>query len=211
MSKKIDWRLCLIADTRFRRGLAMLDLVMAVVERGAGLVQLRAKSLPDREALELSLALATKLSKLRVPLIMNDRCDLALAGKASGVHLGQEDLPIAYARDIVGPSRLIGISAATVEEARRAWHGGADYVGAGPVFATPTKADACPAIGLEGLRKIREAVRIPVLAIGGIGPGNARAVAETGVDGIAVISAVMGAADPAGAAEALLSAFGPRP
>ncbi len=211
MTKKTDWRLCLVADARFMRGIALLDHVMAAVEGGVGLVQLRAKSLPDREALELSLALATKLSKVRVPLVMNDRCDLALAGQASGVHIGQDDLPLAYARGILGPSRLIGVSVATVEQARRAWHGGADYVGAGPVFATATKADACPPIGLEELRKIREAVRIPVLAIGGIGPENARAVVETGVDGLAVVSALMSAADPCRAAEELLRAFEPRP
>jgi thiamine-phosphate pyrophosphorylase len=211
MTRPIDWRLCLVADTRFRRGIELLDLVMAVVERGAGLVQLRAKSLPDREALELSLALATKLSKARVPLIVNDRPDLALAGQASGVHLGQEDLPLPYARGILGASRLIGISVTTVEEARRAWHEGADYVGAGPVFATSTKTDACPPIGLDGLRRIRDAVRIPVLAIGGIGPANARSVVETGVDGLAVVSAVLAAPDPAQAAGELLDAFGRRP
>lgn len=208
--KSIDWRLCLVADTRFARGLALIDLVMSAVEAGVGVVQLRAKNLPDRETLELSLALSAKLGKVHVPLIINDRPDLVLAGKASGVHLGQDDLPLSYARGLLGNLHLIGVSVTTIDEARQAWHGGADYVGAGPVFATPTKPDAAQAIGLDALKKIREAVKIPVLAIGGIDAANAASVVETGVDGLAVVSAIMSAADPASAARDLLRAFAGR-
>jgi thiamine-phosphate pyrophosphorylase len=206
----IDWRLCLVADTSFRRGLELINLVMDAVEAGAGLVQLRAKNLPDRETLQLSLALSAKLGKHRIPLLINDRPDLALAGKASGVHLGQDDLPLAYARGLVGTDHLIGISAATVEEARRAWHGGADYIGAGPVFATSTKDYGRPPLGPDGLRAICDAVRVPVLAIGGIKTSNARAAIQAGADGIAVISAILGAPDPGHAtADILQAAFGP--
>ncbi len=208
--KKIDWRLCLVADADYARGLDLLDLMMRSVEAGATLVQVRAKTLPDREFLELSQAAQTKLSKRGVPLIVNDRADIALAAGASGVHLGQEDLPLQSARALLGHGRLVGVSVTSVEEARRAWHGGADYVGAGPVFATSTKDCTAPPLGLEGLKKIRSAVRIPILAIGGLTPANARQVLDSGADGLAVISAILGAADTAAATAEFLKAFGPR-
>lgn len=210
MIKKIDWRLCLIADTGYRRGLEIVDLVMAAVEAGAGLIQLRAKNLPDRESLALGLALVTKLSKLRIPLIINDRVDLALAAKAAGVHLGQDDMPLGYARTLLGRGHLIGISVTTVEEAHKAEHGGADYIGVGPVFATSTKDCGRPPLGIEGLKKIRQAVKIPILAVGGISRDNARQVVEAGVNGLAVISAVMVAPDPGLAVAELLRVFSVR-
>jgi thiamine-phosphate pyrophosphorylase len=193
--KKIDWKLCLVADADFARGADLLDRVWRSVQAGATLVQLRAKNLPAREFLDLSLAIATKLSKVKLPLLINDRLDIALAGQASGVHLGQDDIPLVYARTLLGHGRLIGISAATVEEAHRAWTGGADYIGVGPVFATATKDCGRPPIGLEGLRRIREAVKIPLLAIGGIDAHNAGDVVKAGADGIAVVSALMNAPD----------------
>jgi thiamine-phosphate pyrophosphorylase len=202
--KKIDWRLCLVADADLASGLNLLDKVVRSVHAGATVVQLRAKNLPTREFLELSLAIATKLGKINVPLIINDRSDVAMAGQASGVHLGQDDMPLAYARTLLGHGRLIGISVATVEEARSAWHGGADYIGAGPVFATSTKDCARPPIGLAGLQKIREAVKLPLLAIGGINARNAAEVMRAGADGIAVVSAIMKAPDPGQAAAELL-------
>ena len=208
--KKIDWRLCLVADADYTRGLDLLDLMMRSVEAGATLVQVRAKTLPGREFLELCQAAQTKLSKRGVPLIVNDRADIALAAGASGVHLGQEDLPLQTARTLLGHGRLIGISVTTVEEAHRAWTGGADYVGAGPVFATSTKDCATSPLGLEGLKKIRGAVRIPILAIGGLTPANARQVLDSGADGLAVISAILGAADTAAATAEFLKAFGQR-
>jgi len=208
--KKIDWRLCLVADADYARGLDLLDLMMRSVKAGATLVQVRAKTLPDREFLELCQAAQTKLSKRGVPLIVNDRADIALAAGASGVHLGQEDLPLPSARALLGHTRLVGVSVTSVEEARRAWHGGADYVGAGPVFATSTKDCTAPPLGLEGLKKIRSAVRIPILAIGGLTPANARQVLDSGADGLAVISAILGAADTAAATAEFLKAFGQR-
>jgi thiamine-phosphate pyrophosphorylase len=205
--KKIDWKLCLVADADLARGLDLLDRVVRSVQAGATIVQLRAKNLPTKEFLDLSLAIATKLSKVKVPLIINDRLDVALAGQASGVHLGQDDMPLAYARTLLGHGRMIGISVATVEEAHRAEHGGADYIGAGPVFATSTKDCLRPPIGLDGLRKIREAVKLPLLAIGGINVRNAAEVMKAGADGIAVVSAIMNAPDVGLATVELLRAM----
>jgi thiamine-phosphate pyrophosphorylase len=134
---------------------------------------------------------------------VNDRVDVAMAAGADGVHLGQEDLELEAARRLAGNEMAIGISATTVEEARRAEEGGADYLGVGPVYATPSKADAARPIGLEGLRTIRDAVTLPIVAIGGITETNARQVFEAGANGIAVISAVTGDADMAGAVRRL--------
>ncbi len=205
--KKIDWKLCLVADADLARGLNLLDVIVRSVEAGVTVVQLRAKNLPTKEFLDMSLAASAKVGKRGVPLIINDRVDVALAGKASGVHLGQDDMPLFYARALVGHSRLIGISVSTVEEAHRAEQEGADYIGVGPVFPTLTKAFVQPPLGLEGLRKIRRAVGIPLLAIGGINPANARETMDAGADGLAVISAIMKAPDVGLAVTELLKAI----
>lgn len=204
--KKIDWRLCLVADADFARGLELLDIIVRSVEAGATVVQLRAKNLPTKDFLDMSLAASAKLGKRGIPLIINDRVDVALAGKASGVHLGQRDLPLYYARALLGHGRLIGISVSTVREARRAEQEGADYIGVGPVFPTSTKDCSSPPLGLEGLRKIRRAVSIPILAIGGISASNAGETMAAGADGLAVISAIMKAPDAVRAVKDLLNA-----
>ncbi|MDI3538795.1 MAG: thiamine-phosphate pyrophosphorylase, partial [Bacillota bacterium] len=136
-----------------------------------------------------------------------DRLDVALAVGAEGVHLGQEDIPCRLARQILGPEKIIGVSASTVEEAVQAERDGADYLGVGAVFPTGTKADAGEAIGLDALAAIKARVKIPVVAIGGINAANAAQVAATGVDGLAVVSAIVAAADPEEAARRLLAAF----
>jgi len=139
-----------------------------------------------------------------VPLIVNDRVDVAMAASASGVHVGQHDLPARDTRRLVGSDLLVGVSVASGAEAHRAIADGADYVSVSPVFLTPTKPDADLAVGLEGVARVRDAVPgSPVLAIGGIGAGNARAVVEAGADGVAVVSAIMAADDPEAAAAAI--------
>lgn len=205
--KKIDWRLCLVADADLARGLDLLNIIVRAVEAGATIVQLRAKNLPAKDFLDMSLAASAKLGKRGVPLIINDRVDIALAGKASGVHLGQDDMPHSYARALLGHSRLIGISVSTVEEAHRAEQEGADYIGVGPVFPTSTKDCGRPPLGLEGLRKIRRAVGIPILAIGGVNVSNAAETIKAGADGLAVISAIMKAPDVSRAVTELLKAI----
>jgi thiamine-phosphate pyrophosphorylase len=139
-------------------------------------------------------------------LIVNDRADVALAIDAEGVHVGQDDMPAPLARQIIGPARILGVSAGTVDEALQAARQGADYLGTGDVYGTPTKADAGTPIGLGGLAEVARAVAIPVVAIGGITIDNAPAAIEAGAAGVAVISAVIGAADPEDAARRLRAA-----
>ena len=203
----IDFSLYLVADAEFAAGRDLLGMVGAAIRGGVTVVQLRAKNLPSRDFLELGLRAADLLARTGVPLLVNDRLDIALACGAGGIHLGQEDMPLAAARKILGGDRIIGISVNTVEEARAAEAGGADYVGAGPAFATATKETALPILGPEGVRSIKRAVRIPVVAIGGISAGNAAALVHSGADGIAVISAILGAPDARRATEDLRKAF----
>ncbi|MDR3170299.1 MAG: thiamine phosphate synthase, partial [Treponema sp.] len=138
-----------------------------------------------------------------VPLVINDRIDIALAVNADGVHLGQSDMPLGAARKLVGNSMFIGVSAGTLEQALAAQTDGADYLGVGPVYPTTSKADVPDALGTERLRVIREAVHIPVIGIGGIGPHNIREVMQTGVAGVAVISAILSQPDIKAAAQEL--------
>jgi len=137
-----------------------------------------------------------------IPLIVNDRLDVALAVDADGVHVGQDDMPAALARQLMG-GKIVGVSATTVEEALQAQADGADYLGVGPIYPTGTKPDAVPPIGLEGLAQIVRAVEIPVVAIGGISEENAAEVIACGAEGVAVISAVVSAPDIAAAARHL--------
>ena len=138
-----------------------------------------------------------------VPLIINDRLDVALAVQADGVHLGQKDMSLADARSLVGSTMIIGISAESLEDALEAERGGADYIGVSPIFATPTKTDTAPPLGLAGLAKIKEAVSLPLVGIGGINGSNALAVLKAGADGVAVVSAIVSAACPRSAAATL--------
>ena len=130
-------------------------------------------------------------------MIINDRLDVALAVAADGVHLGQSDMPLKTAQKIAGPAMLIGISAESVQDAVEAEKGGADYLGVSPIYATPTKTDTAPPLGLEGLREIRQRVKIPLVGIGGLNISNAAEVIRHGADGVAVVSAIVAAADPA--------------
>lgn len=135
-----------------------------------------------------------------MPLIINDRVDVALAIEADGVHLGQTDMPLEIAKKIVGDSMIIGLSAESPADAIEAEKGGADYLGVSPIYATPTKTDTAPPLGLEGLRAIRAAVNIPLVAIGGLNRDNSAAVIQNGGDGVAVVSAIVAADDPVTAA-----------
>jgi thiamine-phosphate pyrophosphorylase len=166
-------------------------------------VQLREKDAPGRFFLEEARRLKELLAEYRVPLIINDRVDVALAADADGVHLGQDDLPLEAGRALLGPDKVIGISVSTVTEAEAAAAGGADYLGVSAIFATPTKTDTPPPIGLEGVARLRAAVNLPLVGIGGLNPTNAAAVIRAGCDGIAVVSAIMAAPDPEQAARDL--------
>lgn len=198
-----DWRLCVITDRRAAGDRSPVELTRAAIRGGATLIQLRDKHASARELLALGQALLAVTRPAGVSLIVNDRLDLALALDADGVHVGQEDLPAATVRRLLGPHRLLGVSAATPEEARAAERDGADYLGVGDLFGTPSKPDAGAPIGLAGLRAVTAVTRLPVLGIGGITSATAGAVIAAGAAGIAVISAVMGAPDPEAAARAL--------
>ncbi len=147
------------------------------------------------EAYLCARALRQTATEVGALLIVNDRCDLAMAVEADGVHLGQEDLPIAYARKLMGPEKIIGLSTHTVVQVRDAIERDPDYIGFGPIFRTSTKADHDPVVGIEGLRAVRALTQLPLFAIGGISTDSAGAVMAAGADGMAVISAILTAAD----------------
>ena len=168
--------------------------------------QYRNKNGPRRKVYDTALRLSRSLKQTGLLFIVNDHADIAAAVDADGVHLGQEDLPIEQARQILGPDRLIGISTHSMAQATEAWTAGADYIGFGPVFPTATK-NAGAAQGLENLRHIRQAVPIPIFAIGGITRETVRDVLRAGADGAAVISAVLGAPDPGAEAKRMMEAI----
>ncbi len=206
-----DLTLYLVVGSEVTRGRPLDEVVTAAVRGGATLVQLREKALGDAELVAAACALKARLAPLGVPLIINDRVEAAKAAGADGVHLGQDDLDAARARQILGPNALIGVSAGTPKEAARIDQSLADDVGIGSVYATATKPDAGPAIGIAGLAGLASTLApLPVVAIGGIGPDNAAQVmagqflaGRSAADGIAVVSAICGAQDPEAAARAL--------
>ena len=199
----IDYSLYLVTDRNLSKGRSTREIVEAAVSGGITCVQLREKHCGTRDFLNEALALRPLLKACNIPLIINDRLDIALAVEADGVHLGQSDMPIAMARKIAGDRLIIGISAESAEDALKAEHEGADYIGISPVFATATKTDTAPPLGLEGIRKIRTLVDIPLVGIGGINKDNAASVLVAGADGIAVVSAIVSATDPAAASKKL--------
>lgn len=203
---EVDWALHVITDRRAAGERSILDVVRAALRGGATVVQLREKEATTRQMIELGRALHAITRPAGVPLIVNDRLDVALAVEAEGAHVGVDDMPVPLARRLLGPGRLLGYSPKTVEDARQGEREGADYLGVGDVFGTPSKADAGEPIGLEGLAAVAKAVSIPVVAIGGIAAHNAAATVRSGAAGVAVISAVMGAEDPETAARRLLQA-----
>ncbi len=185
-----------------------VETARQLLAAGVRLLQLRDKTATTRALVQIGEQLRALTRQHDARLIVNDRLDVALAIEADGVHLGQDDLPVAQARRIGGARLLIGVSAETVEEARQAEADGADYLGVGPMFATHTKPDAGAPVGTERLRAIKQAVAIPVFGIGGITLQNAPEVLRAGADGICVISAIVGAPDPADAARQFLRMLG---
>ncbi len=202
--KHIDYSLYLVTDRKLSRGRSTVEIVTAAVHGGVTCVQLREKTCSTLEFIEHAFALKDLLKSTGVPLIINDRVDVALAVEADGVHLGQTDMPLKVAKKILGNSMIIGISAESREDAVEAEKNGADYLGVSPIYATPTKTDTAPPLGLEGLQSIRSAVRLPLVGIGGLNRSNSAAVIRNGADGIAVVSAIVAAEEPAAAAGDLI-------
>ncbi len=191
----LDLRLYVITDSRLLGPRSLVEAVEEAIRGGATVIQYREKNAPTRKMVEEARLLRTLCKGKRVTFIVNDRIDVALAVDADGVHVGDEDMPVWLARKILGPHKVIGASADTVEKALLYAAEGADYLGVGSIYPTSTKPDAGAPIGIEGLRRIVSVVNIPVVAIGGINADNAKEVLATGASGIAVISAVMGAPD----------------
>ncbi|HDJ23456.1 MAG TPA: thiamine phosphate synthase, partial [Candidatus Aminicenantes bacterium] len=171
-----NWKVCLIIDPELYPELNLLQVVEDAIAGGISLVQLRLKKSSTKKFYQVATGIATHLRSSPLPLIINDRVDIALACNAAGVHLGQDDLPLAVARQLLGPSKIIGISVNNPDEARRAEEGGADYLGVGPIFPTSSKENLRPLLGIEGLKKVRKMTSLPLLAIGGITPENMGAV-----------------------------------
>jgi len=197
--KDIDYSLYLVTDRRWLEGKSLACAVEEAIQGGATIVQLREKEISSREYLEIAMRIKEVTDRYTVPLVINDRIDIAFACGAAGVHLGSDDLPVPAARAILGTEKIIGASAATLEEALALEGQGADYLGSGAVFPTGTKTDA-DKVTLAELAGIKAAVKIPVIAIGGIDAENVAAVMKTGVDGVAIVSAIMAQKDIGGAA-----------
>lgn len=196
-------KLYLVTDRSLSLGRSLEEVVSEAVAGGVTMVQLREKEASTREFIELAKRIKTLLTPLSIPLIINDRVDVALAVDADGVHIGQSDMPYNIARELLGPDKIIGLSVENIDDLLQANYLDVDYVGISPIFATQTKTDTAKPFGIEGLK---EAVRMsihPTVAIGGMNSTTAAEVMQTGCDGIAVVSAISSAQDVCGAAKEL--------
>lgn len=200
----MDYSLYVCTDRDIMTTDTLEEAVELAIKGGATIIQLREKDCTSREFYELALSIKDITDAYEVPLIINDRLDIALAAHADGVHLGQSDIPVQVARNVMGPNCIVGATANTLEKAKEAWQSGADYLGVGDVFGSATKNDTKP-VELKELKKICDTVKIPVVAIGGISKKNIHLLKDTGVAGVAVISAVLGQTDITAAAEELIS------
>lgn len=194
MKAQPDYSIYLVTDDGCLQGRALLDCVREALEGGVTLVQYRAKTAASAEMYDEALQLKALCDSFNVPLIINDRLDIAMAVGAAGVHLGQDDLPCAVARRILGEDYIIGVSAHNPAEAKAALQSGADYLGCGAVFGTATKADV-KKLGTDGLAAICKAKGLPVVGIGGVTADNYREVRAAGADGAAIVSGILAQPD----------------
>lgn len=194
MKAQPDYSIYLVTDDGCLQGRALLDCVREALEGGVTLVQYRAKTASSAEMYNEALQLKALCDSFNVPLIINDRLDIAMAVGAAGVHLGQDDLPCAAARRILGEDYIIGVSAHNQAEAKAALQSGADYLGCGAVFGTATKADV-KKLGTDGLASICREKGLPVVGIGGVTAGNYREVRAAGADGAAIVSGILAQPD----------------
>ncbi|SFU50617.1 thiamine-phosphate diphosphorylase [Clostridium sp. DSM 8431] len=187
----INYKVYLVTDRNVLKGRNLCQAIEESIKGGAGIVQLREKNISSLEFFNIAKEVKTITDKYDVPLIINDRLDIAMAVKASGVHLGQEDIPCSIAREILGKDMIIGVSAHNLEEALKAEKDGADYIGCGAVFSTTTKKDTVR-VSIDDIKKIKESINIKMVAIGGIDQVNIKKLNKTGIDGVAVVSSVLG-------------------
>lgn len=203
--KDIDLSLYLVTDKsddvdRF------LNTIEEAIKGGVSIVQIREKTAETLDFYNLALRVKEITAKYNIPLIINDRVDVALAIDAEGVHVGQSDMPCDITRKLIGKDKILGVSAATIGEAQKAQEDGADYIGTGALFPTATKDDA-PSITKQDLKEIAESIDIPVVAIGGITLDNASELTDTGIAGLSVVSAIMSAENPKESSQKLLNIF----
>ena len=198
----IDYSVYLVTDRRNKTDEEFLNIIEEAIKGGTTIVQLREKTASTKEFYDLALKVKEITSRYDVPLLINDRIDIALAVDSEGVHIGQDDMPAGIAREIIGEDKILGVSASTVEEAKKAEIDSADYIGSGAVFPTATKDDA-DSVSEEELKEIVDSIDIPVVAIGGITIENANTLKGSGIAGFSVVSAIMSAEDPKEASKKL--------
>ena len=191
----IDYSVYLVTDRGNKTDEEFLNIIEEAIKGGTTIVQLREKTASTKEFYELALKVKEITSRYDVPLLINDRIDIALAVDSEGVHIGQDDMPADIAREIIGDDKILGVSASTVDEAKKAEMDSADYIGSGAVFPTATKDDA-DSVSKEELKEIVDSIDIPVVAIGGITVENANTLKGSGIAGFSVVSAIMSAEDP---------------
>lgn len=202
--RREDLKLYLVTDRTLARGRNISDIVREAVAGGVTMVQLREKNISTREFVQLGCALKSTLLTSGVPLIINDRVDVAMACDADGVHIGQSDMPFSIARGILGPDKIIGLSVESFGQIAEANEFDVDYIGVSPVFTTQTKTDTATPFGLDGLKMAVSMSRHPLVGIGGMNMDTAADVMACGADGIAVVSAIVGSENPRRAAAELL-------
>lgn len=201
-----DYTLYLVTDRQLMSCDSLTEAVEQAILGGCTMIQLREKELSSLEFYNQAVAVKQVTDKYHIPLIINDRIDIAMAVQATGVHIGQHDLPAAAVRKIIGENMLLGVSASSIAEAIQAQQDGADYLGVGAMFPTGTKTDA-DSVSMEELQKIRTAVSLPIVVIGGINKGNAGRFKPMGIDGLAVVSAIIAQSDIKAAAAELKDLF----
>lgn len=201
-----DYTLYLVTDRQLMSCDSLTEAVEQAILGGCTMIQLREKELSSLEFYNQAVAVKQVTDKYHIPLIINDRIDIAMAVQATGVHIGQHDLPAAAVRKVIGENMLLGVSASSIAEAIQAQQDGADYLGVGAMFPTGTKTDA-DSVSMEELQKIRTAVSLPIVVIGGINKGNAGRFKPMGIDGLAVVSAIIAQSDIKAAAAELKDMF----
>ncbi len=203
--KNLDLSLYLVTD-KSDDVEKFLNTIEEAIKGGVSVVQIREKTADTLDFYNLALKVKEITQKYNVPLIINDRVDIALAIDADGVHVGQSDMPCDVTRRLIGEDKILGVSASTIDEAQKAQKDGADYIGTGAVFPTATKDDA-PSVTKDELKQVVESIDIPVVAIGGINLDNASELIDTGIAGLSVVSAIMSSDNPKKSSKELLNIF----
>lgn len=199
---KINYKLYLVTNRDLLKNISLSKAVEEAIKGGTTLVQLREKNVSSLEFYNIAKSIKKVTDKYDIPLIIDDRLDIALAVDAAGLHVGQSDIPAVIARKLLGENKILGVSAHTIDEALKAEKDGADYIGTGAIFTTTTKKDA-DNVSIKSLKEITEKVHIPVVAIGGISEENVKMLKDTGISGISVISSILGKNDIKKASEDL--------